>query len=575
LPSYMVPAAYVQLASLPLNPNGKLDRKALPAPDEQAWSRRAYEAPQGEVEATLAAIWAELLQLERVGRHDNFFELGGHSLMAVSLIERMRRAGLHTDVRALFLSPTLAAVAAAVGIGSAPVQVPPNLIPEGATTITPEMLTLATLDEEAIAHVLATVPGGAANVQDIYPLAPLQEGILFHHLMEKEGDPYLLPTLCAFSSQEQLERFLAAIQQVIARHDILRTGIAWQSLDQPMQVVRRHAELPFQSVSLDPQHGDIGSQLLAQFGPRHFRIDVSQAPLLRTFAAHDSAQGRWVLLVLAHHLAIDHTTLELLVEEASLIKNGRMEALAPPAPFRNFVAQARLGVSQAEHEAFFRQMLGDIEEPTAPFGLLDVQGDGADIEERSQMLPATLSQAIRQCARSLGVSAASLMHLAWALVLVRTTGRQDVVFGTVLFGRMQGGERADRVLGMFINTLPLRLSIDGRRVDELARQVHRLLTQLLRHEHAPLALAQRCSAVPAQAPLFSSLLNFRYAPRPLDEGEAAQEAHEDDIEEIHSEERTNYPLTLAVDDLGEDFMLTAQVQASVGAERVCALMHTA
>ncbi|MEO3715959.1 phosphopantetheine-binding protein, partial [Roseateles flavus] len=104
--------AYVQLGSLPLTPNGKLDRKALPAPDEQAWSRRAYEAPQGEVEATLAAIWAELLQLERVGRHDNFFELGGHSLMAVSLIERMRRADLHADVSELFTATTLAELAA-------------------------------------------------------------------------------------------------------------------------------------------------------------------------------------------------------------------------------------------------------------------------------------------------------------------------------------------------------------------------------------------------------------------------------------------------------------------------------
>ncbi|WP_445234440.1 phosphopantetheine-binding protein, partial [Duganella rhizosphaerae] len=86
-------------------PNGKLDRKALPAPDAQAYAARGYEAPQGETEETLAAIWAELLKLERVGRHDNFFELGGHSLLAVALIERMRRAGVQTDVRALFGTP--------------------------------------------------------------------------------------------------------------------------------------------------------------------------------------------------------------------------------------------------------------------------------------------------------------------------------------------------------------------------------------------------------------------------------------------------------------------------------------
>ncbi|MEO3715963.1 condensation domain-containing protein, partial [Roseateles flavus] len=580
LPSYMVPAAYVQLGSLPLTPNGKLDRKALPAPDEQAWSRRAYEAPQGEVEATLAAIWAELLQLERVGRHDNFFELGGHSLMAVSLIERMRREGLHADVRDLFTAPTLAELAQGLGDDSAQVQVPPNLIPEGATAITPPMLTLVQLDQAAIDRIVEGVEGGAANVQDIYPLAPLQEGILFHHLMEKEGDPYLLPSLLGFASRERLERFVGALQQVIDRHDILRTGMAWEGLEQPVQVVRRQARLALDFVELDPAQGDVAQQLQQRFDPRHYRLDVRRVPLLEAHAAQDPEQGRWVLLVLAHHLAIDHTTLELLVQEANLIEAGRLEALAAPAPFRNFVAQARLGVSQAEHEAFFRRMLGDIEEPTAPFGLLDVQGDGADIEEARLVLPAALSQALRQRARSLGVSAASLMHLAWALVLARTTGRQDVVFGTVLFGRMQGGEHADRVLGMFINTLPLRLSVGAQRLDEGLRQVHQLLAQLLRHEHAPLALAQRCSAVPAQTPLFSSLLNYRHGASEVDadlgtEAAAAQAESLDDIEHLSSEERTNYPLTLAVDDLGEDFMLTAQVQASVGAERVCALMHTA
>jgi hypothetical protein len=131
LPEYMVPTAIVLLEALPLTANGKLDRKALPAPAGDAYARREYEAPRGEVESTIAAIWSEELKVDRVGRHDNFFELGGHSLLAVRVIERMRRSGLRVDgMRAVFVAPSLAGLAARVGAQQTIVETPPNRIPE-------------------------------------------------------------------------------------------------------------------------------------------------------------------------------------------------------------------------------------------------------------------------------------------------------------------------------------------------------------------------------------------------------------------------------------------------------------
>ncbi|WP_032632473.1 non-ribosomal peptide synthetase, partial [Pseudomonas syringae] len=186
LPEYMVPAIYVLIEAMPLTSNGKLDRKALPAPDSDALISRGYEAPQGETEEQIAVIWQDLLGVEQVGRHDNFFELGGHSLLAVSLIGRMRQSGLSSDVRVLFGQPTLAALAAAVG-GGTEIVVPANLISEHCEHITPDLLPLADLTQEQIDKVVASVPGGVANVQDIYPLAPLQEGILYHHIAAEQG----------------------------------------------------------------------------------------------------------------------------------------------------------------------------------------------------------------------------------------------------------------------------------------------------------------------------------------------------------------------------------------------------
>jgi aryl carrier-like protein len=129
LPEYMIPAAYVRLESMPLTPNGKLDQRALPAPDGEAYVRRGYEPPEGEIETKLAQIWGDLLKVERVGRRDDFFELGGHSLLVITMIERMRQQGLYTDVRMFYVTPTLAALASTVTSVSDIVQFPTTNIP--------------------------------------------------------------------------------------------------------------------------------------------------------------------------------------------------------------------------------------------------------------------------------------------------------------------------------------------------------------------------------------------------------------------------------------------------------------
>ncbi|CAJ5922136.1 syringomycin synthetase [Burkholderia pseudomallei] len=570
LPAYMVPSAYVRLDAWPLTPNGKLDRRALPAPADDAYARAEYEAPQGAKEEALAAIWKDLLPVERISRHDNFFELGGHSLLVIGLSEKLRAAGLHADVRVVYRASTLADLAAHLGTDNQDIRIPPNLIADGDEHITPAQLTLVALSQESIDALVTKVEGGAANVQDIYPLAPLQEGILFHHLMSGESDPYVLSGVLAFRGREVMERFVSALQQVIDRHDILRTGFFWEGLEQPVQVVQRRATLPVSVVELDAGEGDIVRQLEARFDSRGYRMDVSRAPLMHVHAACDGEHERWVARVLFHHLSIDHTTLERVIEEARAIGQGRVEDLPRPAPFRNFVAQARLGVSEADHEAYFRAKLGDIDEPTAPFGLLSVQGDGREIAEAARTLKPELSGALRGHARRLGVSAASMMHVAWGLVLSRTTGRQDVVFGTVLFGRMQGGAQSDRSLGLFINTLPVRMRVAQTGVEASVKGTHAQLAELMRHEHAPLVLAQRCSGVPAQTPLFTSLLNYRYSKPKVAAAHIA-----DGIELLDGHERTSYPLSVTVDDHERDFTIVAKVCERIGPQRVCELMELA
>uniref|UniRef100_UPI0036D86DA3 condensation domain-containing protein n=1 Tax=Photorhabdus sp. RM322S TaxID=3342825 RepID=UPI0036D86DA3 len=169
-----------------------------------------------------------------------------------------------------------------------------------------------------------------------------------------------------------------------------------------------------------------------------------------------------------------------------------------------------------------------------------------------------------------GVSLAALCHLAWAQVLSHTSGQEKVVFGTVLFGRMQAGDGADSGMGLFINTLPLRLDIDDTPVRDSVQTTHTRLAGLLVHEHASLVLAQRCSRVQGDIPLFSTLLNYRHNGNPMTPNEAVE-----GIEFLGGQERTNYPFVLSVEDGGSTLGLTAQVVQPFEPERLCGYMQQA
>ena len=562
LPDYMVPGTITVLEALPVTVSGKIDRRALPAPD-------AGTAGQGRSPATVAEeiacqVFAEVLGVDRVGPEDSFFALGGHSLLAVALAEQLREHGLAVPVRALFAAPTPALLAARAGQETVPV--PPRLVADGAERITPAMLPLADLTQEQIDRICAAVQGGAANVAEIYPLAPLQEGMFFHSVSAAGQDPYLLPMLLRFESRDRLAEFTAALQLVVDRHEIYRTSLAWERLAEPVQVVWRQATLPLTEVT--PGDGeDAARALAAAAGPR---MDLGRAPLLDVHIAAEPGGG-WLALVRVHHLIVDHTALDMVTSEVAMVLAGRAGDLPAPVPFRDFVAQARLGTPREEHQAYFAGLLGDVTEPTAAFGITDVHGDGSGAVQAQVMVPDELAVRIRGTARDREVSPATIWHLIWARVLAAVSGRDDIVFGTLLFGRMHAGTGAGKVPGPFINTLPVRVDAGQVPVGQALAGMQAQLAGLLAHEHAPLSLAQQASGVIAPAPLFTTLLNYRYAGQAGERAAAQLEG----IQALSGAETTNYPVTLKVDDTGAGFRIEAQVVSPVDGDLVGRLVLAA
>ncbi|MFF8196787.1 amino acid adenylation domain-containing protein, partial [Streptomyces bobili] len=300
-------------------------------------------------------------------------------------------------------------------------------------------------------------------------------------------------------------------------------------------------------------------------------------PLLDLHAA-SNGDGRWLLLVRVHHMIQDHTGLELLLDEVNAFLSGHGDGLPEPVSFRDFVAQAQGGAERSAHERYFAGLLGDVDEPTAPYGQSDTRGDGSGVVRARLRLGPELTARVRETASTLGVSPATVMHVAWARVLGAVSGRDDVVFGTVLFGRMNARAGSDRVAGPLINTLPVRVRVGELSARAAVAAMRDQLAALLEHEHASLALAQQASGVAGGTPLFSSLLNYRHngtRAQPARPEAARQDAADGGISVVYSREADNYPLSAAVDDDGDGLGLAVDAVAPIDAQEVAALLATA
>ncbi|WP_259299912.1 non-ribosomal peptide synthetase [Streptomyces aurantiacus] len=579
LPDHMVPSAFVELERLPITGNGKLDREALPAPGIEAFAQRAYTAPSTDTERTLAGAWAELLGFDenRVSAHDNFFALGGHSLLITVLIARLKEHGLDVTVRAVFSSPTLADLAAEIDRAAPDTTayaVPAPAIPEDCERITPPMLPLVALSQADIDAVVSHVPGGAPNVQDVYPLVPSQEGILFHHLMDPAHDPYVIPILLTAPDQEVCDAFVAALQALVDRHDVMRTAVVTEGLGEPVQVVLREARVDVEHRVLDAADSTAAEERARAWLADPGSIALDRAPLLRLAVAADPHSELRFLLLRVHHLIEDATSLRLILEELAAHLAGRTADLATPPAYRDFVAHTLHQLATNDAEAYFRRELGDVTEPTTPFQLVDVHGDGSRVRDLRRSLPAALTDRLREQAQRLRIGPAALFHAAWALVTAATSGRDDVVFGTVLSGRLQGVPGVERMLGNFINTLPLRVRLTDRSVKDLVSAVDTSLKELISFEQSALTLAQCSSGLDSDATLFSSMINYRYfEPRRGDRGAATL----DDLglRWLGSLDRTNYPVGVSVDDTGTELSLNAQVDGTLSPDAVLGYLETA
>ncbi|SEB03868.1 non-ribosomal peptide synthetase, partial [Alkalimonas amylolytica] len=568
LPAYMVPAVLVAVDAFVLNANGKIDRKALPAakmPERQD----AFIEPQSATEQVLARLWQEVLQSGPVSTSDNFFALGGHSLLVMNLVAKAQERQLKLDAAQVFASATLAELARTVEQQTQKFSVIPGpAIPVGTQVLTPDMFPLLTLTEAELANVVASVPGGVTNIQDIYPLTALQQGFLFHHLLdENTADGYLQHPVLKVCGTVQTERLLSLLPSLFQRHDVLRTLILHKGLEQPVQVVCLQHELPVEHCVLQAADSDHAyqQQLIAK---APVRLPLDRAPLVRILVGHLDGEESVYVLVLWHHIISDHVGVEIIGQE--LLALLEQQPLPPAAQYRDQISWMQFCRQQLDPQQYFRNELEDFSVPALPFDLREVLENSHKPDIEAWSLTMTQSSQIRQLCRNMSVSPAVWFHAIWALVVGQTSDKDDVVFGTVMSGRMHGSAGIDRMAGLMINTLPIRFRLAKQSMQQLLLQAEQQLRQLLPFEQVALTEARACSAVPFNAPLFSALLNYRHTEIVTEK----LSAH--GLSLILPADQSNYPFALTIDDSGASYPFMLNVQTlGVAAQRVKAIVQFA
>ncbi|HEX8431462.1 MAG TPA: condensation domain-containing protein, partial [Longimicrobium sp.] len=490
LPEYMVPNAYVRLERLPLTPNGKVDRKALPAPDGAAYATRGYEAPAGEMEVALAAIWAEVLGVERVGRWDSFFELGGHSLLALQLISRVRQVlGVEAALGELFSRPVLADFARGVGQAGRADLPPIERVERGA---------------------------GVA-------LSFAQRRLWFLEKLGGLGGTYHIATRVRLEGAMDRAALGRALDRIVARHEALRTTFAVVE-GEPEQRIAPAAESGFLLLDHDLSgNADADAELhrlTAEESAAPF--DLARGPLIRGRLVRLAADDH-LLLVTMHHIVSDGWSMGIFVDELSTLYSAFLRGETDPLPeldiqYADYAAWQRKWVSgdvlQRQTEYWKATLVGAPE-------LLELPTDHARPARQDHagaVVPVVLDEeataALKALSRRHGTTLFMTLLAGWSAVLARLAGQDEVVIGTPAANRDRG--EIEKLIGFFINTLPLRVDLTGEpTVAELLGRVKARSLEAQQHQDIPfeqvVELVQPTRSM-AHTPLFQVMFTWQNTP---------------------------------------------------------------
>lgn len=388
------------------------------------------------------------------------------------------------------------------------------------------------------------------EVEDIYALSPLQQGMLFHTLYDPDSSLYFEQESYPLRGLIDVPSLVRAWRLIVDHHPVLRSSFHWEGLDKPVQVVHRDAQLSvdiqdWREIPEDKHEGQLEAYLNAD---RLRGFELSKAPLIR-LAFFQRAENLVQVVLSFHHIVLDGWSHRLIMDEVwgyyDACRVGRRPVVPLVRPYSDFVAWLQKQ-DLAKAEVFWRKVLKGLSVPTRigiDRGIAGETIGEADQGEHSLLLSKHSSAALQRLGRQNRLTLNTLVQGAWAIVLNRYSGDTDILFGTVVSGRSATLPGLESMVGLFINTLPLRVHVPPDAL--LLSWLKELQAQQFRardYEYSSLVEIQRCSEVPAGTPLFESLVVFENYPL----SDPFQEDSDQPEAEYRLFERTNYPLNLMV-----------------------------
>ena len=391
----------------------------------------------------------------------------------------------------------------------------------------------------------------ADDVETLYELSPLQQGILLHTLAAPKSGTYFEQISWTVRGRFDTAAFTAAWQRIVDRHPVLRTSFHSEGLDKPLQIVHRQATLPvdeqdWRGVLPDDREATLQAYLSAD---RRRGFDLAEAPLLRLGIAR-LADEAWQVTLGFHHLLLDGWSVALAVRDVFLcyeaIARGQEPQLGEVRPFQDYIAWLQRQ-DMSEAEAFWRAALRGLTAPTA----LAIQqatpalpSQAEDYGARQEYLSAASTDALQQFARRQRVTLNTVVQGAWALLLSRYSGDRDVLFGAVTSGRPMDLDGASAMVGLFINTIPMRAPVPpDDTVGPWLKRLQDLQVRMRQYEYAPLVEIHGWSGIPRAQPLFTSILAFENYPADRNGTSADADVQ---VSDLRIFEKTNFPLSAAV-----------------------------